>query len=105
MTLSRPLLALALALLASFTLSAHALPNRAKDDVHPRLELDCANFDHQEDGNWKGKEYAVVVLKSSKFDFSGTVFRPGEYVIDGKDMKSRLDAQCIDKDKQVRQKN
>jgi len=85
----------ALVLIAPIALTAHATPPHGQKDASSGLVFDCANFEPLANGNWIGNAHATATFKGSRFNFAGTIFRSGEAVIDGVDMKSRLDAQCL----------
>lgn len=86
---------LALVLLVQAGMVAHARPPQGQDDSPARPVFHCTNFEHLDDGTWKGKAHAAATFKGSRFNFAGTILRSGEVLIDGVDMKSRLDAQCL----------
>ncbi len=73
-------------LLAGSAAAGHAAETQPK--------LDCTKFEHLADGSWKGKAGAVVLLRGSRIDFSGTHFRDGQSLIDGVDMVIMLNEQC-----------
>ena len=75
--------------------AATAVHGGAATPEQPRLALNCDQFVHLDNGNWQGKPGALVTFQGSTFRFGGTVFRPGEVVVDGVAMKTRLDAQCL----------
>ena len=58
------------------------------------VQFKCEDYVQLKDGNWKAKPGASLLLRGSKIDFSGAVFRPGGTRIDGVEVKSALDKQC-----------
>jgi hypothetical protein len=88
------ILLLNLAMLLSSAALAHDNASSAPKKAPPPMQFACADFEHLSDGNWRGKTNAKATMGKAKFDFSETVLRPGEVLIDGLDMKTRLDAQC-----------
>lgn len=86
-------------LLACHAASIHANAAAPQPRAKSQVRFDCADFEHLDNGDWKGKSYAGVSAGASIIDLTETMFGHGEFAIDGVDMKSRLDAQCAGKDK------